>query len=548
MPDGKVEYEVRADTSKLDGDLQNATRKIETESKNWENAGKGAAGSIELSMDALIKKAEQLGIAFGKFVVQFIEQGIDMAASLKEIDGMVDMTFGTSGAAKIDKWAKASVAQYGLTEAAAKKYAASLGVLMKASGATGDEAAEMSQQLTGFAVDLASLMNIDTDTMVNAIRSAMNGKGTSLKNLIGLDLGASAMKEYAVSKGYKDFSSLTTAQQAQLRYEALMNYGAENSVSGGFARSKGSVQNSEARVNASVQNFQTEVGKTFLPLKEQSMQFWADVLEWLTGVPPAVMGSLEDLNKWNEEAKKEANESRSQLDQIALKYGRQIIDADMEGTEYDPAFFNSFGESLYTQLLAMRQGAGGKQREKIDAALIEMQPFIDEITQSDQAVQSFQKQIEFLENLPAEEAGASAEDVGQSVADGLNAKLPEVRAAVDSYIAELNRLNNVQTGGGVKILMPLATGMDYVPHDGFPATLHEGESVLTAEEAKVWRNFKYGGISKGNTVNYDALGVTMRENVKAGGNVFLDGEIVGRVISAMQGESYRAMERSGYQA
>lgn len=547
MADGKVEYEVRADTSKLDSDLQSATKTIETESKKWEKAGSGAAKGIELSMDALIEKAQKLGIEFGKFVIQFIQQGIDMAASLKEIDGMVDMTFGTAGAAKIDKWAKGAVSQYGLTEAAAKKYAASLGVLMKASGTTGDEAAEMSQQLTGFAVDLAALMNVDTDTMVNAIRSAMNGKGTSLKNLIGLDLGASAMKEFAVGKGYKDFSSLSTAQQAQLRYEALMQYGTENSVAGGFARGKGSVQNSEARISATTQNWQTEVGKTFLPLKEQSLQFWADVLDWLTGVPPAVMGSMEDLNKWNEEAKKEATESRNQLDQIALKYGQQIIDADMEGTEYDPAFFNSFGESMYTQLLAMQQGAGGKQREKIDAALIEMQPFIDEITQSDQAVQSFQKQIEYLENLPAEGAEESASNVGAGVAKGLEDELPRVSAAVDSYIEELNRLNNLPNGGNVKILTPLATGMDYVPYNGFPATLHEGESVLTAEEAKVWRDFKYGGVSSGNTVNYDALGVTMRENVRAGGNVFLDGEIVGRVISSQQGDSYRAMERSGFQ-
>ena len=137
--------------------------------------------------------------------------------------------------------------------------------------------------------------------------------------------------------------------------------------------------------------------------------------------------------------------------------------------------------------------------------------------------------------------------MGAGVAKGLEDELPRVSAAVDSYIEELNRLNNLPNGGNVKILTPLATGMDYVPYNGFPATLHEGESVLTAEEAKVWRDFKYGGVSSGNTVNYDALGVTMRENVRAGGNVFLDGEIVGRVISSQQGDSYRAMERSGFQ-
>ena len=90
-------------------------------------------------------------------------------------------------------------------------------------------------------------------------------------------------------------------------------------------------------------------------------------------------------------------------------------------------------------------------------------------------------------------------------------------------------------------------GLDSVPFTGYLASLHEGESILTAEEAKIWRGFKYGGLSSANSINYDALGVTMRENVRAGGNVFLDGEIVGRVISSQQGDSYRAMERSGFQ-
>ena len=33
-----------------------------------------------------------------------------------------------------------------------------------------------------------------------------------------------------------------------------------------------------------------------------------------------------------------------------------------------------------------------------------------------------------------------------------------------------------------------ATGIDYVPYNGFPARLHEGEAVLTSLEAARWRN------------------------------------------------------------
>ena len=70
---------------------------------------------------------------------------------------------------------------------------------------------------------------------------------------------------------------------------------------------------------------------------------------------------------------------------------------------------------------------------------------------------------------------------------------------------------------------------------------------MTAEEARVWRSFKNGGASVANTIDYDAMGGLMRENIKAGGNVYLDGRIVGQVISQQQGNSLRTLERSGWQ-
>lgn len=91
------------------------------------------------------------------------------------------------------------------------------------------------------------------------------------------------------------------------------------------------------------------------------------------------------------------------------------------------------------------------------------------------------------------------------------------------------------------------TGLDWVPFNGYLAQLHEGESVLTAEENRVWQRFKSGGASSRNSIDYDALGGVMRDNIQPGGNVYLDGRVVGAVVSKAQGESYRALQRSGWQ-
>jgi hypothetical protein len=48
-------------------------------------------------------------------------------------------------------------------------------------------------------------------------------------------------------------------------------------------------------------------------------------------------------------------------------------------------------------------------------------------------------------------------------------------------------------------------------------------------------------------MDYDTLGSVMRDNINAGGNVYLDGRTVGQVISDIQGRNYRNLQRSGWQ-
>ena len=86
-------------------------------------------------------------------------------------------------------------------------------------------------------------------------------------------------------------------------------------------------------------------------------------------------------------------------------------------------------------------------------------------------------------------------------------------------------------------------GWDYVPRDNFIIRAHEGETLLNAEEARIWRNFK-AGISSD---DIEALSGAVGASVKPGGNVYLDGRVVGQVIAEQQAKSYRALSRSGWQ-
>lgn len=166
-----------------------------------------------------------------------------------------------------------------------------------------------------------------------------------------------------------------------------------------------------------------------------------------------------------------------------------------------------------------------------------------------------QKAIEAIGelNLGKEAEAAMADTVG-GLAQGIASKVGDVQSAVDSIIAQVNRLEGLGFSfsiGGFNIeflgsLFPhFKGGTDWVPRDNYPAFLDYGEAVLTAEENKIWQMFKNG--QQPSSMDYDALGGVMRDNVQAGGNVFLDGRTVGRVISEMQGDQYRALQRSGWQ-
>ena len=199
----------------------------------------------------------------------------------------------------------------------------------------------------------------------------------------------------------------------------------------------------------------------------------------------------------------------------------------------------------------------GKKFEEVDK---KKQKFVDGLTQQkltvDETYQAIlDKATSTIEALnmggDAEEAMAGTVD---GIANGIAREVPAVKEAVDALLAELNRLSGFGMGfefdsdGNIVFGVDgsFETGLGYVPFDGFLAELHEGEGILTAEENRIWQRFKNGDMS-GRNVDYDALGGLMRDNVKAGGNVYLDGRAVGQVVSNIQGNQFRTMQRSGFQ-
>nr|MBQ1578119.1 hypothetical protein [Oscillospiraceae bacterium] len=214
----------------------------------------------------------------------------------------------------------------------------------------------------------------------------------------------------------------------------------------------------------------------------------------------------------------------------------------------------------YLQALVSGGGDINQLNQTWQAVQAEKEKFTGTLTdQKLEADSAFQSLVDSANTAIAglslgEEAKAAIGDTVQGIVDGLADKKGAVTEQVDGIMAQINRLTAFGgfnlLGGGISFVGSLlngshADGLDYVPFDNYLARLHEGEGILTAEENKVWRDFKYGAQSS--AIDYGAIGASVWDSAPSGGgNVYLDGVTVGRVISARQADSYRALERSGW--
>ena len=192
-----------------------------------------------------------------------------------------------------------------------------------------------------------------------------------------------------------------------------------------------------------------------------------------------------------------------------------------------------------------------EKKKELSEELTQQQLTVDEVYQG--LLEEAKKAVDELDLQ--EEAKDNAGKTVQGVVQGISENVGGVKDAVDEVIKQVERLEGLgvtitygENGAIFNKINPFkipgfASGADYIPADNFLARLHEGEAVLTAEENKVWQGFKRSSAG----VDYDQLGGVVRDNVKPGGNVYLDGKIVGSVISDRQGKSFKSLQRSGWQ-
>ena len=280
--DGQIVFEVTADGRHAIADIKEITRAVQTESNKWDKAAKESTDGISNNFGGMLKKivAGFSAVKIGQALIRIGKDALNAASDLEEVQNVVDVTFG-DGAAKIESWSKTAGAQFGLTETQAKKFASTMGAMMKSSGLAGDQIVNMSTDLAGLAADMASFYNLDFDTAFQKIRSGISGETEPLKQL-GINMSVANLNAYALQKGLsKTFEQMTQGEQTMLRYQYMMDATAD--AQGDFSRTSDGYANSLRQLETNVESVKTKLGTVLIPAMRDAIGFVNEFLDRFTG-------------------------------------------------------------------------------------------------------------------------------------------------------------------------------------------------------------------------------------------------------------------------
>lgn len=263
-----------------------AIQQARIELEQTERALNGLSDTANETYTSFSQLAKGIGlVVVARKAFDVVKSGIDYASDLAEVQNVVDVSFGNS-ADSINSWAKEALNAYGMNEVTAKRYAGTIGAMLKSSGLAGDSIVDMSKDLSGLAGDVASFYNLDLDEAFTKIRSGISGETEPLKTL-GITMTVANLEAYALSQGItKSYTSMTQAEQVMLRYNYLMSASAD--AQGDFARTQNSWANQTRLLTENWRQFTGVMASSVLPVLTQIVKVLNQGVTFLTEAWPII--------------------------------------------------------------------------------------------------------------------------------------------------------------------------------------------------------------------------------------------------------------------
>ena len=229
-----------------------------------------------------------------------IDGCVEVASSIEEMQNKFDVVFGDMRN-EVDKWAQEYSDAIGRNKNDIKTYLADQQNLLVGFGMTRQAGAEMAEQMTSLALDLASFGNIDETASVNAMTKAVMGESEAAKTL-GAVLNDSTRAQAMATLGLKGtYDKLDQLTKMQVNYQAILQQSPD--AIGDCQRSLDSYESTKKRYIAKLKEIKTIVGQFFLPTYQKILSIGAkgltmirDWLQKLTDLTDKLGGSQRVLS------------------------------------------------------------------------------------------------------------------------------------------------------------------------------------------------------------------------------------------------------------
>ena len=229
-----------------------------------------------------------------------IDGCVEVASSIEEMQNKFDVVFGDMRN-EVDKWAQEYSDAIGRNKNDIKTYLADQQNLLVGFGMTRQAGAEMAEQMTSLALDLASFGNMDETASVNAMTKAVMGESEAAKTL-GAVLNDSTRAQAMATLGLKGtYDKLDQLTKMQVNYQAILQQSPD--AIGDCQRSLDSYESTKKRYIAKLKEIKTIVGQFFLPTYQKILSIGAkgltmirDWLQKLTDLTDKLGGSQRVLS------------------------------------------------------------------------------------------------------------------------------------------------------------------------------------------------------------------------------------------------------------
>lgn len=248
---------------------QSSEQKVEGSIKSLKSMASKVLGAVGITLSvAGIKSA--------------IDGCVEVASSIEEMQNKFDVVFGNMRN-EVDKWAQEYSDAIGRNKNDIKTYLADQQNLLVGFGMTRQAGAEMAEQMTSLALDLASFGNMDETASVNAMTKAVMGESEAAKTL-GAVLNDSTRAQAMATLGLKGtYDKLDQLTKMQVNYQAILQQSPD--AIGDCQRSLDSYESTKKRYIAKLKEIKTIVGQFFLPTYQKILSIGAKGLtmirDWL---------------------------------------------------------------------------------------------------------------------------------------------------------------------------------------------------------------------------------------------------------------------------